>query len=107
MDLYDTVYHACAAKFASEVASDVGNITFMKIIQRDRQNISFSHSLEEELKKIWKANKPIVPFDAIELIKNRITPAQNGAGHDGSGLPKIGEGNDSTNASATNETETE
>lgn len=66
------IYNVCAAKFSSEVASDVGDTTFMRVAQPGRQNIPIDHSLERELKAIWKENKPVVPPEAIEAIRNNI-----------------------------------
>ena len=70
--LQDTIYNVCAAKFASESASDVGETTFLKILHPEDKYKNFDITLAGELKKIWEKNKPVIPDKAAALISANL-----------------------------------
>jgi len=63
-----TIYQACAAKFSSETATDVGDATHIKVIQKE-QILEYKTILPRELKDIWQMNRPSVPDAASKTIE--------------------------------------
>jgi len=70
--LHATIYNVCAAKFASETATDVGPLTYLKIVNREGQLMKITHQMEADIKDIWESNKPLIPKDALDLIKKYL-----------------------------------
>lgn len=66
--LYDTIYQVCAAKFASETASDVGERTVAEVIQKGEKKFLLP-KLTDSLRTMWEDTRPRVPNNAREEIQ--------------------------------------
>jgi hypothetical protein len=63
-----SIYQTCAAKFSSESATDVGDATHVKIIQKDKI-IEYDIFLADDLKPIWRKNRLRIPRAVFKIIK--------------------------------------
>jgi hypothetical protein len=69
-----TIYHACAAKFFAESASDVGEVTTMVMLLPNGNIIPGDVSLAHQLKKMWeRCGKLSEPENVLEIITQSIS----------------------------------
>jgi hypothetical protein len=69
-----TIYETCAAKFFSESASDVGELTLVHILRKNGDLMPFDLAAMKQLKELWKQEGSMKESpSAIELIKQSIS----------------------------------
>ena len=80
LDLAETVYRACAAKFAAENARSVGESTYAVVISPLAHAWTLVNEIDQ-LREIWKAKgQPPVPPGARRLIERDLRRIQAGIG---------------------------
>ena len=74
IDLTETVYRACAAKFAAEMAPGVGESTYTLVISALADEWKLLLEVDE-LRELWRTKgQPPIPGNARRLIKRNLKP---------------------------------
>ncbi len=72
-----TIYHASAAKFMAESASDVGKHTSVIVFMPSGEAVLFNDAHLESLREMWEhEGKPRVPANALEEISKLYASAE-------------------------------
>jgi hypothetical protein len=79
LDLTQSVYCACSAKFMAEFASDVGKHTFLTIHKPDAETQFISDlRIDDEIRKAWETHgAPRVPSRIVEAIPSMAYTARD------------------------------
>ena len=75
--LPETIYNVCCAKFAAESASDVGEMSYVRVIQRDKTIRLDTAFVDRDLRAEWSNyGRPRMRKDIINSIEKGISAAK-------------------------------